>query len=72
MRLPELSNFGCLPGKAGGSPFCTSNSGRSRDVEAGTSLLSYKQSIALSKHREYTALTRRAVYETICLPFLAA
>ncbi len=23
MGLPELSNSGCLPGKAGGSPFCT-------------------------------------------------
>lgn len=23
MRLPELSNCCCLPGKAGGSPFCT-------------------------------------------------
>ena len=23
MRFLELSNFGCLPGKAGGSPFCT-------------------------------------------------
>ena len=24
MRLLELSNFECLPGKAGGSPFCIS------------------------------------------------
>ncbi len=25
MGLPELSNYGCLPGRAGGSPFCTSS-----------------------------------------------
>ncbi len=27
MRFPELSNFECLPGKAGGSPGCTSRIG---------------------------------------------
>ena len=39
MRFLELSNFGCLPGKAGGSPFCTRPSNPaaliSGDTEAG-------------------------------------